>query len=86
MRSSYNPLRAFHKSAALTVVMLACSEGITDPKDLGAGDLGTLGGDYSSASDINDRGQVVGGSWTALGRQERLHLGERRDDRPRYAR
>jgi probable HAF family extracellular repeat protein len=30
----------------------------------GATDLGTLGGDSSYATGVNDRGVVVGGSWT----------------------
>jgi hypothetical protein len=38
-----SPLCALRMAAALTVVILACSEGITEPEDLEPLDLGTLG-------------------------------------------
>ena len=35
-------------------------------------DLDTLGGEFSSASAINDRGQIVGWSRTASGERHRV--------------
>ena len=67
LRHSKRPTWSRCLSAALSTAIVACSEGITNPELLEPLDLGTLGGDMSEALAINDRGQVVGDSYTAEG-------------------
>ena len=53
---------------AITASVVLCgTAGAQSTPTIAAHDLGTLGGNYSQAAALNDRGNVVGGSTTATG-------------------
>jgi len=55
------------RACVLVTVLLGCSHGLLADTLYSVKDLGTLGGDFSRGSGINNAGQVTGQSSTSTG-------------------
>lgn len=51
--------------ALVAVALPAAAQCLASENRYGIVDLGTFGGTFSAASDLDDRGRVVGAAWTA---------------------